>query len=69
MATVDKAIALEIIANDGYYEDDPRVQQVVKYQNAFGGESFAILYQRDVDIDRYAETEYVRNPQIMWEAK
>ncbi len=69
MATVDKAIALEIIANDGYYGEDPRVQQVVIYQNAFGGESFAILYQRDVDIDRYAETEYVRNPQIMWEAK
>ena len=69
MATVDKATALKIIANDGYYEDDPRVQQVVKYQNAFGGESWAILYIHDVALNRYAPTEYVRNPQIMWEAK
>lgn len=69
MATVDQATALKIIANYGYYEDDPRVMQVVKYQNAFGGESWAILYQQDVAIDRYAASDYVRNPQILWEAK
>lgn len=66
MATVDKATALKIIASDGYYEDDPRVHQVLKYDNAFGGESYAILYEQDVAMDRYAESDFIRNPQILW---
>jgi hypothetical protein len=68
MATVDQALAEQIIAADGYYSDDPRVMQVVTYDNAFGGKSWAILYQRDVGIDRYAPSEYVRNPQVIWRA-
>jgi hypothetical protein len=43
MATVSKELCDEIIASNGYYLNDPRVMQVVKYQNAFGGESWAIL--------------------------
>lgn len=66
MATVSKELAEQIIAADGYYATDPRVMQVVKYDNAFGGESWAILYEQDVAINRYAETAYVRNPQIVW---
>ena len=69
MATVDKALAEQIIAQDGYYADDPRVMQVVKYENAFGGYSWAILYALDVAINRYAASDYVRNPQVMWSAK
>lgn len=69
MATVSKELAEQIIAQDGYYEDDPRVQQVVKYLNAFGGESWAILYARDVAGNRYAPSEYVRSPQIVWKAQ
>jgi len=68
MATVDKVIADKIIAQNGYYADDPRVQQVVEYDNAFGGKSWAILYAQDVAIDRYAPSEYVRNPKIIWQA-
>jgi len=69
MATVSKEIAEQIIAQNGYYSDDPRVNQVVKYDNAFGGESWAILYEQDVAMDRYHETEFVRNPQIIWRAE
>jgi hypothetical protein len=68
MATVSEALARKIIANNGYYQNDPRVVQVVKYQNAWGGESWAILYPPDVAVDRYAESEYVRNPEIVWRA-
>ena len=66
MATVYKELAEEIIANDGYYADDPRVVQVIKYQNSFGGESWAILYTEDVLTNRYAESEFIRNPETVW---
>ena len=66
MATVYKELAEEIIANDGYYADDPRVVQVIKYQNSFGGESWAILYKEDVLTNRYAESEFIRNPETVW---
>ena len=69
MATVDKKLAEEIIANNGHYGDDERVMQVVKYQNRHGGESYAVLYKRDVAIDRYEASEYVINPQVIWSAQ
>lgn len=36
MATISKQLAEKIIANDGYYSDDPRVMQVVRYDNFEG---------------------------------
>lgn len=69
MATINERLAREIIEADGYYADDPRVMQVVKYENAFGGESWAILYAADVAVDRYQESEFVRNPVVVWAAK
>jgi len=69
MSTVYKELAEEIIAANGYYEDDPRVMQVVKYQNSFGGESWAVLYEDDVRCNRYEESEFVINPQVVWSAK
>ena len=66
MSTVYKELAEEIIANKGYYENDPRVMQVIKYQNSFGGESWAILYKEDVLMDRYAESEFIQKPEIVW---
>ena len=68
MATVSKDLAEQIIKQNGYYEDDPRVMQVVKYSNNWGGESWAVLYEKDVVTNRYAASEYVRNPQIIWNA-
>lgn len=66
MATVSESIARQIIENDGYYADDPRVMQVISYDNAFGGKSWAILYAQDVATDRYAPSEYIRNPKVEW---
>ena len=68
MATVSKDLAEQIIKQDGYYADDPRVMQVVKYENAWGKEAYAILYARDMAMDRYAASKYVRNPQVIWNA-
>ena len=68
MSTVYKELAEEIIRNDGYYGDDPRVMQVVKYENSFGGESWAILYKDDVACNCYAESEFIINPVTVWEA-
>ena len=66
MATVSKELALKIIANNGRYMDDPLVHQVVKYRNYHGGESWAILYEQDVLQDRYAPSEYIINPEVVW---
>ena len=66
MATVSKELALKIIANNGRYANDPLVHQVVKYRNYHGGESWAILYEQDVLQDRYAPSEYVINPEVVW---
>ena len=68
MATVSKHIADQIIAADGYYADDPRVQQVVRYTNFEGTFAYAILYPQDVAADRYAPSPFVRDPKIIWRA-
>lgn len=67
MATISEEIAKKIIANDGYYEDDPRVSKVVKYNNAFGGESWAIVYPHEFQM-RYEESPSCANVQVLWEA-
>ena len=69
MSTVNKELAEEIMKLDGYYSDDPRVMQIVQYVNNWGGDAYAILYAEDVKLNRYEESEYVRNPQIIWSAK
>jgi len=68
MATIDKELAFEIIAANGYFLDDPRVVRVVKYQNQFGGESYAVIYTGE-DRDRYHKSPACRDVVIVWEAK
>jgi hypothetical protein len=68
MATVDKRLAEQIIAQNGYYSTDERVKQVIKYQNHWGGECYALLYEIDVAINRYQASDYVINPQVIWSA-
>lgn len=44
MATIDsKALIDQIIATDGYYEDDPRVYMIVEYTNANNNQTWGIL--------------------------
>ena len=68
MATVSKEIADKIMANGGYYSDDPRVMQVVRYDNFEGQPAYAILYAQDIAADRYRPTQYVNNPKVIWRA-
>lgn len=68
MATVSIEIAQKIIAQDGYYSDDPRVLAVITYDNAWGYKSWAICYSAS-EIARYAPSEFVRNLETIWSAK
>lgn len=68
MPTVNEQIAREVIAGDGWYPGDHlRVVRVVSYDNAWGGRSWAIEYEKD--RGRYAPSEFVRNPRVEWEVK
>lgn len=67
MATVSKALADRLVAQDGYYADDPRVMRIVEYTNMAGTPAYGIEYKHE--IGRYAESVYVRNPRVYWEAK
>lgn len=67
MATISKDLADKIIANDGYYADDPRVMRIVEYDNAFGGKGYGIEYA--FELGRYSASAFVRNPKVIWEAK
>ncbi len=71
MPTINsKKIIDEIIAGDGYYPgDDVRVVKIVQYRNAFdGGLCYGVIYEGH-PLDMYAETEFVRSPETIWEAK
>jgi len=68
MATVDYKLAMELIAKDGYYKDDPRVQKIVEYTNAWGGKGYGVTWPDD-NPDRYSASEFVIDPKTIWEAK
>ena len=67
MATVEKHIADQIKANDGYYADDPRVMRIVEYTDMGGKQAYGIEYEHQ--FGKYAESQFVRNPKVYWEAK
>lgn len=68
MATISKEIADRVIA--GEFDDDPcgLCVKIVKFTNAWGGESYGAIFQHQ-RLDTYKETEYVRNPVTYWERK
>jgi hypothetical protein len=65
MATVDKKIADDIVA--GLYADD-HPQVIWKYQNAWGGDAYGVIFKGEAS-DRYAASDFVRNPTLYWSAK
>jgi hypothetical protein len=73
MSTVDKAFADRIIQGNGYIDgdddntlgDNPRCVKIVKYDNAFGGHGYGLLFPDDRP-DKYEETEFVGNPITYW---
>ena len=77
MATVDGKFAANIIAHDGWYQgdkdnslgDNPRCIIIVRYINAWGAEAYGVTFEGERDPLRYCiESEYVRNPRIIWRA-
>ena len=73
MATIDsKELIDEIIRNNGYYLDDPRVYMVVEYTNYNGNITWGIAYcteSRERRTRYLDETEYVRNPKVIWHSE
>ena len=63
MGTISKEIADDVIA--GKYEED-RPVKIVKYQNAWGGESYGLICEGQ-NLDRYAASEFVISPVTYWE--
>jgi len=66
MATVGKELADQIKNADGYYSDDPRVMRIVEYTDMGGKQAYGIEYGHQ--IGKYAESAFVRNPKVYWEA-
>jgi hypothetical protein len=64
MATVSKATADSLIANDGMYEDDPRVVEITVYDNAYGGVGYGLTYQGRPN--GYLSSPACFNPKIYW---
>ncbi len=61
-----KELVDEIIASNGVYQDDPPVQSIVEYTNAWGRPCYGLNYS---SRDDYTETEFVRNPKIIFVRK
>jgi len=70
MATIDdKTIIDTIIANDGYYPEDPRVFMIVEYTNFYGNTAWGVTWPEDRNKYKYlVESEYVQNPKVIWKA-
>lgn len=66
MATVSKSLADQIIANDGYYSDDPRVHRIVEYTDMGGKQAFGLEYGHQVG--KYEASVYIHNPKVYWQA-
>jgi hypothetical protein len=71
MATISsKKIVDELIMADGLYPgDNRRVWKIVCYQNAFDGQlAYGLIYEGE-SPERYAASDFIRNPQVIWEYK
>jgi hypothetical protein len=68
MSTIDdESLIKKLIENDGYYEGDPRVYQIVKYKNAWGNITWGVTWENEPHPHRYEfPTEYVNNPVVIW---
>lgn len=72
MATIDdKTIIDRLIADNGHYQGDPQVYMIVEYTNAYGNVTWGVTWETERDNARHRyliETEYVRNPKVIWRA-
>lgn len=79
MPTIDSTEVIRLlIENDGFYPGDEHIPQgpvvrITAYTNAWGNRTYGIVYEAEARmglLDKYQqETEYIRNPEIIWERK
>ena len=73
MSTIgDKPFINELIAGDGYYEGDPRVAQIVEYENAWGNITWGVTWCNESakSQKRYEiPTEYIHDPKVIWKCQ
>ena len=66
MATVDKAIALTILRNNGIYPGDPQCLAVFRYTNDFNGDfAYSICFYVD-EINSLLKSPYCHNVVCLW---
>lgn len=68
MSTISQEIAEQMIANEGRYMDDSQCSKIVRYDNAFGGTSWAVVYPNEYQM-RYEESPACANVITLWSAK
>ena len=72
MATMDsERIIKEIIENDGYYLDDPRVFQIIEYTTLEGRIAYGVSWENESEEMKHRyekETEFIRSPELIWRA-
>lgn len=70
MATFNhKDIIDKIIANDGYYDGDPRIVRIVEYTNSWGNVCWGAVHEYEADPYRYDNpTPYISNPKVIFDA-
>ena len=57
MSTISKALAEELIANNGQYKDDPKAHAVLVYKNQFDfTDSYAVIYNEG-QLQAYLEAQ------------
>lgn len=73
MATIDnKDIIDTLIANNGYYEDDPRAYMIVEYRNSYGNITYGVTWINEAPARRTRyldETDYVNEPRVIWHSE
>lgn len=74
MATVNKDIADKLIAGNGRIDpedtpDNPWAIRIVEYDNAWGGKGYGVTFEGENPHRYLQESQYVRNPKIIWEKK
>lgn len=70
MSTIDsKQVITQIMDNNGYYQDDPRVYQIVKYVNASGNITWGVTWENEPEVARHRyeyPTDFILDPTVIW---
>lgn len=77
MATVDREFADLLIKGNGRLPDDqedapdnPRASVIVEYTNFGGLRVCGVVFENEPNQNKYkSETQFIRNPVVIWELK